>query len=93
MELSSQQLGRIAGICLTAAGAIFVGVQVNHPAITLEDGHVMARVQVFQFLGVEIFPFDQFDRIGFARPLERDVACKRARTGKAVELHGCLLCR
>ena len=36
MELSSQQLGRIAGICLTAAGAIFVGVQVNHPAITLE---------------------------------------------------------
>jgi len=36
MTLSSRQLGRIAGACLGAAGAIFVGVQINHPPLTLE---------------------------------------------------------
>ena len=36
MTISNQQLGRIAGICLSAAGAIFVGVQINHPALTLD---------------------------------------------------------
>lgn len=36
MTISSQQLSRIAGVCLAAAGAIFVGVQINHPALTLD---------------------------------------------------------
>lgn len=36
MAVSNQQLSRVAAVCLTAAGAIFIGIQVNHPAITLD---------------------------------------------------------
>lgn len=36
MSISTDRLSRIAGICLAAAGALFVGIQINHPALTLE---------------------------------------------------------
>lgn len=36
MSPSTDHLSRIAGVCLVAAGAIFVGVQVNHPPLTLD---------------------------------------------------------
>ncbi len=36
MTTSYRMLGRIAGISLATAGAIFVGIQINHPALTLD---------------------------------------------------------
>lgn len=36
MTLSNRRLGQIAGACLGAAGAIFIGIQINHPPLTLE---------------------------------------------------------
>ena len=77
MELSSQQLGRIAGICLTAAGAIFVGVQVNHPAITLE------------FIGSTEFVVRQVLKVAMtvlALPAMRIVSVGRAAEGSGPDL-------
>ena len=36
MSISTERLGQVAGVCLVAAGAIFIGVQINHPPLTLE---------------------------------------------------------
>ena len=36
MTIASQQFSRIAAVCLTAAGSIFIGIQINHPPITLD---------------------------------------------------------
>lgn len=36
MTISASLLGRIAGVTLSTAGAIFIGIQINHPALTLD---------------------------------------------------------
>ena len=36
MSISIERLGQVASVSLVAAGAIFIGVQINHPPLTLE---------------------------------------------------------
>jgi len=36
MTISASLLGRIAGVTLSTAGAIFIGIQINHPALTVD---------------------------------------------------------
>jgi len=36
MSISTERLSQVAGVCLVAAGALFIGVQINHPPLTLD---------------------------------------------------------
>src|SRR6185437_2142144 len=67
------------------------GILVEHPAIALENGHVVTWIQLLELRRIEIVLLDEFQRVGLAGPLESDLAGEGAGTGKTVELHGDLL--